>query len=79
MEAREGIIYIFLPPTDYLEHYLDLIASIEATAEKLDMPVRIEGYEPPRDYRMERFVVSPDPGVIEVNIHPAKNWKELVS
>lgn len=76
-EAREGIVYIFLPPMDYLEHYLDMVASIEATAEKLNIPVRIEGYEPPRDYRMERLVVSPDPGVIEVNIHPSKTWKEL--
>jgi uncharacterized protein (DUF2126 family)/transglutaminase-like putative cysteine protease len=78
VEARDGTIYIFLPPMDYLEHYLDLVASIEATASKLKMPVRIEGYEPPRDYRMERLVVSPDPGVIEVNIHPSTNWKELV-
>ncbi|MEO5563845.1 MAG: transglutaminase family protein, partial [Chitinophagaceae bacterium] len=79
IEVRDGILYVFLPPTDYLEHYLDLIASIEATAEKLHIPVRIEGYEPPRDYRMERLVVSPDPGVIEVNIHPSKNWNELVN
>ena len=64
---------------EYLEHYLDIIASIEATAAKLNMQVRIEGYEPPRDNRMERLVISPDPGVIEVNIHPAKNWKELLS
>ncbi len=78
VEAREGIIYIFLPPMDYLEHYLDLVASIEAAASLLKMPVRIEGYEPPRDYRMERLVVSPDPGVIEVNIHPSSNWKDLV-
>jgi uncharacterized protein (DUF2126 family)/transglutaminase-like putative cysteine protease len=77
IEPREGIIYIFIPPMEYLEHYLDLIASIEATAERLQIPVRIEGYEPPRDYRMERLVVSPDPGVIEVNIHPSKDWKEL--
>jgi len=77
VEPRDGIIYIFVPPVDYLEHYLDLVASIEATAERLQIPVRIEGYEPPRDYRMERLVVSPDPGVIEVNIHPSKNWKEL--
>jgi uncharacterized protein (DUF2126 family)/transglutaminase-like putative cysteine protease len=77
-EVREGILYLFLPPLDYLEHYLDLLASIERTAEQLDIPVRIEGYEPARDYRMERLVVSPDPGVIEVNIQPAKNWKELV-
>ncbi|MBZ5857534.1 transglutaminase family protein [Flavihumibacter profundi] len=78
VEAREGVIYIFLPPMEYLEHYLDMVASIEATALKLNMPVRIEGYEPPRDNRMERLVVSPDPGVIEVNIHPAKSWKELL-
>ncbi|CAN5532527.1 transglutaminase family protein [soil metagenome] len=77
VEVREGIIYIFLPPMDYLEHYLDVTASIEAAAEKLQMEIRIEGYEPPRDNRMERLVVSPDPGVIEVNIHPAKNWDEL--
>ncbi len=78
VEVREGIIYIFLPPMEYLEHYLDMVASIEATAVRLDMPVRIEGYEPPRDYRIERLVVSPDPGVIEVNIHPSKSWKELL-
>jgi len=78
VEARDGMIYIFLPPMDYLEHYLDLVASIEATASSLKIPVRIEGYEPPRDYRMERLVVSPDPGVIEVNIHPSASWKELV-
>ncbi|HVU98726.1 MAG TPA: transglutaminase family protein [Puia sp.] len=77
VEAREGMLYVFLPPMDYLEHYLDALASIETTAEKLQIPVRIEGYEPPRDYRLERLVVSPDPGVIEVNIHPANNWKEL--
>jgi uncharacterized protein (DUF2126 family)/transglutaminase-like putative cysteine protease len=77
VEVREGILYIFLPPLHYLEHYLDVIASIEATAAKLNIPVRIEGYEPPRDYRLERLVVSPDPGVIEVNIHPAASWKAL--
>ncbi|MFN8356769.1 MAG: transglutaminase family protein [Spirosomataceae bacterium] len=78
VEEREGVIYIFLPPTDYLEHFLDLVASIEATAEKLQIPVRIEGYTPPSDYRLQKLIVSPDPGVIEVNIHPAKSWQEIV-
>ena len=78
VEAREGRLYIFMPPLMSLEHYLELIAAIEATAESLAMPVVIEGYEPPRDYRVERLMVTPDPGVIEVNIHPSKTWRELV-
>ena len=76
-EVRDGILYVFLPPIQYLEHYLDMLASIEATASRLQIPVRVEGYEPPRDNRLERLVVSPDPGVIEVNIHPSKTWGEL--
>ena len=79
VEVREGLLYIFIPPMEYLEHYLDVIASIEAAAEELQLQIRVEGYEPPRDNRMERLVISPDPGVIEVNIHPAKNWRELCS
>lgn len=78
VEERDGIIYVFLPPTDYLETYLDMIASVETTAEKLQMPVRIEGYTPKSDYRIEKMMVTPDPGVIEVNVHPAKSWQEIV-
>ena len=78
IEARNGCLCIFMPPLTYLEHYLDLLAAVEATAAKLKTPVRIEGYPPPRDYRMKSFAVTPDPGVIEVNIHPSNNWQELV-
>ncbi len=78
VEAREGRLYIFMPPLTSLEHYLELVATIEATAESLTMPIVMEGYEPPRDYRVERLMVTPDPGVIEVNIHPSKTWQELV-
>jgi len=77
IEARDGALRVFLPPTYYAEHYLELVASIEATADALKIPVIIEGYEPPRDLRMENFHVTPDPGVIEVNVHPASNWDEL--
>jgi uncharacterized protein (DUF2126 family) len=78
VEAREGRLHVFMAPLTMLEHYLDLIAAVEATAADLKMPVVIEGYEPPRDYRLERLLVTPDPGVIEVNIHPAASWRELV-
>ncbi len=77
-EIREGRLYVFVPPLMYLEHYLDLITSVEATAEEFGLPVIIEGYEPPRDPRLQRLLVTPDPGVIEVNIHPAASWDDLV-
>ena len=79
VQERNGKLYVFLPPLAHLEHYLDLIASIEATAAKLEIPIVLEGYEPPRDYRMQRLLVTPDPGVIEVNIHPAASWDEIVN
>ena len=79
VEPRGGKLYIFLPPVTHLEHFLDLVRSIEATASELEMPVILEGYEPPHDHRLKRFAITPDPGVIEVNIHPAKSWDELVA
>ena len=76
-DVRDKKLHIFLPPVDSLELFLDLIASLEATAKELSIPVIIEGYEPPFDNRLEKIKITPDPGVIEVNIHPSKNWKEL--
>ena len=79
IELREGKIYFFMPPLQYVEHYFDLLACIEAATQNLNLKVVIEGYEPPRDNRVTKLAVTPDPGVLEVNIQPAKNWKELVS
>ena len=78
-EIQNGRLHLFLPPTEFIEHYLDLLAAIELTAEELQIPVVIEGYGPPKDKRIEKLMVTPDPGVIEVNIHPGKSWKEVVS
>jgi uncharacterized protein (DUF2126 family)/transglutaminase-like putative cysteine protease len=78
VEARGGMLHVFMPPCDELESYLGLVAAIEDTAAQLAQPVRLEGYHPPSDHRMQRIQVTPDPGVIEVNIHPASSWSELV-
>ncbi|RYF30082.1 MAG: IMP dehydrogenase, partial [Comamonadaceae bacterium] len=76
--AASGVLYVFMPPLARLEDYLDLVAAVEATAAQLGMKIVMEGYPPPRDPRLKMLAVTPDPGVIEVNIHPAHNWKELV-
>jgi len=73
-----GILYVFMPPLAWLEDYLDLLAAVEATAEELGVKIVLEGYPPPRDPRLKLLQVTPDPGVIEVNIHPANSWGELV-
>jgi uncharacterized protein (DUF2126 family)/transglutaminase-like putative cysteine protease len=77
-ETRNGVLYVFLPPITLLEHYLDLVAAVEATAAELGMPVLLEGYPPPHDHRLRSVVITPDPGVIEVNIPPAADWGAVV-
>lgn len=78
-EVRRGNIHVFLPPMARLESYLELIAIMEMLAEQLDISIVIEGYEPPRDNRLKKLAITPDPGVVEVNIHPSHTWQELVS
>jgi uncharacterized protein (DUF2126 family)/transglutaminase-like putative cysteine protease len=79
LEVRQGALHVFFPPVEYLEDYLDLVHAIELTAEELQIPVVLEGYLPPPDERMCHIKVTPDPGVIEVNVHPAASWSEIVT
>jgi uncharacterized protein (DUF2126 family) len=78
VEPRGGQLYVFLPPVKDLDGFLELLTAIETTAAALDLRIVLEGYPPPRDARLKGLSVTPDPGVIEVNIHPAASWTELV-
>lgn len=77
VEPRGGRLHIFIPPVPTTEDYFDLIARVEEAASELKLPVVIEGEKPPQDHRLNVIKVTPDPGVIEVNVHPATDWDEL--
>jgi uncharacterized protein (DUF2126 family)/transglutaminase-like putative cysteine protease len=76
--VKSGVLYVFMPPLARVDDYLELLAAVEATAKQLSVQIVLEGYPPPRDPRLKLLQVTPDPGVIEVNIHPAHSWGELV-
>ncbi|TRW84730.1 transglutaminase family protein [Mycolicibacterium sp. 018/SC-01/001] len=75
-EIRDGVLYVFLPPTEELDHFVDLVERIEAAAATLGCPLVVEGYGPPADPRLQSMTITPDPGVIEVNVAPAASFAE---
>jgi uncharacterized protein (DUF2126 family) len=78
VEPRQGRVHVFMPPVATAEDYLDLVAAVEETAAALSMPVVVEGTPPPSDPRLNSLRITPDPGVIEVNLQPAHDWDEIV-
>ncbi len=79
VEPRNGHLCVFMPPLESAEDYLDLVATIKDTAAALNQPIHLEGYTPPFDPRLNVLKITPDPGVLEVNIHPARNWSDMVA
>ena len=77
-QPRDGILHVFLPPLPTLHSFLELVAAVEATAKELSIAVRIEGYPPPSDPRLNQCMVTPDPGVIEVNLPVTENFDDYI-
>lgn len=79
VEPRDGALWFFLPPMPTAEAYLELVAAVERTARQLGRAVRLEGYGPPSDPRLLRCQVTPDPGVVEVNLPPTASFAEYTA
>lgn len=79
VEPRDGRLCVFLPPLEDATAFVELISVIEGVAGGMGLPIHVEGYPPPPDARLNVIKVTPDPGVIEVNIHPSHSWDEQVA
>jgi uncharacterized protein (DUF2126 family) len=77
VEERAGHVFVFLPPLPDAADTVALLAVVEAAAATIGTRVVLEGYAPAGDHRLRSLSVTPDPGVIEVNVHPAQSWAEL--
>ena len=77
-QVRDGLLYVFLPPLTELESFVELIDALEIAAHGTATPIVLEGYGPPGDPRLQTLTVTPDPGVIEVNVQPVASWDEQV-
>ena len=75
IQVRHGRLFVFLPPLTHLEHYLDLVAAIESAAEKTGIPVMLEGYEPPEDFRLCRLLAEPEPGILKLSLPAAHGFE----
>jgi uncharacterized protein (DUF2126 family) len=73
-EPRDGCCTSSCRRCSTLDDYLELVAAIEATAADLRVPSCSKATSRRRDPRLTHFRVTPDPGVIEVNIQPAAAW-----
>jgi uncharacterized protein (DUF2126 family)/transglutaminase-like putative cysteine protease len=77
VEARDCFVHVFLPPLEKLEKFVELVRLLDRAATQTGTAVILEGYGPPPDSRIKTLLITPDPGVIEVNVHPTSSWAEL--
>jgi uncharacterized protein (DUF2126 family)/transglutaminase-like putative cysteine protease len=77
VEARDCFVHVFLPPLEKLEKFIELVGLVDRAATQTSSAVILEGYGPPPDSRIKTLQITPDPGVIEVNVHPTSSWTEL--
>ena len=77
VEPRDGELFVFLPPFATAADFAELVDHVHAAAKDADLSVRLEGYPPPWSPDLVRFSVTPDPGVLEVNVPPTRSGRDF--
>ena len=75
IEPRDGELRVFLPPVTSFADWLALIAAIDRARVAAGLDCLLEGYPPPSDPNRHHFAVTPDPGVLEVNVPPTSSGR----
>ncbi|MBZ0189656.1 MAG: transglutaminase family protein [Candidatus Obscuribacterales bacterium] len=76
LEPRADGVGVFIPPLSKVDEYLELVTAVEEAAAQSGIKVRIEGYPPSPDPRLRSLSVTPDPGVVEVNLPVCSSLRE---
>jgi len=75
LEVKDGGLEIFLPPLASAPYFV-IVDIIHGLARTLDLKdLIISGYFPLETRNLVRYTFASDPGVIEVNLPPAPDWK----
>jgi uncharacterized protein (DUF2126 family)/transglutaminase-like putative cysteine protease len=76
IEPRDGTLWCFVPPLPSFADFCDLVRAIDRTRGELGIDISVEGYPPPPSPEARKFAVTPDPGVLEVNIPPTATSRQ---
>jgi uncharacterized protein (DUF2126 family) len=76
IQPRDGQLWVFLPPLSTFDDFCALLAAIDQARERTGHAIHLEGYPPPPSPQRTRFAVTPDPGVLEVNLPPQTSCRE---
>ena len=76
VEARNGVLWAFVPPQEDFDAFCRLVRAIDETRIETGLEASLEGYAPPRSDGQLRIAVTPDPGVLEVNLPPCSSMRE---
>ncbi|HSI04083.1 MAG: transglutaminase family protein [Myxococcota bacterium] len=76
VELRDDTLFVFVPPSTTADDFFAMVALIDRARAELDVEVQLEGYPPPGGGEVYRLSVTPDPGVLEVNLPVTTTTRE---